>query len=170
MLRAVNPNVVSEDASLTVEYALTRGEILRSFAHNMVASPKLRTKILIYAAAIAIFMYVLQSMMSQSFGAETLIIAVSWGIGFLVFVLLGAFVRGKTSKRTLTVSMRGISTQVGRVSGTVPWAKVSAVSSAPEFILILRTNGNAFFVPTRAFEDPDAKNRFLSQCQEWMQV
>ena len=164
----MNPTAGVEDASLTVEYALTRGEILKSFLRSTAASPKLRRTILAYAVAIGIVMSLFQAMLSQSFNARSLIAAILWTLGFLLFIALWVFVRGKTSKRTLKVSKDGISTQIGRISGTVSWSKVSGISSAPEFLLILRNNGNAFFVPNRAFDEAGGKDQFLTHCQKWL--
>src|SRR6185437_4565887 len=134
--------------------------------HSIVSSPKLRLTMLAYALAIGIVLSLFQAMVSQSFSSRILTGAVLWAGGFLLFVPLWIFFRGKTSKRTLKVSKDGISTQIGRISGTVPWSKVSGISSAPEFLLILRNNGNAFFVPNRAFDAAGGKDQFLTHCQK----
>jgi hypothetical protein len=42
---------------------------------------------------------------------------------------LWLFIRAKTALRTLTVA-GGISTQIGRLKGDVPWDKVKAVTDA----------------------------------------
>jgi hypothetical protein len=160
----------TQDTSLTVEYSLTRSEILQSFLRSMVRCPKLRTKLLLYAIAVGLFMFFFQGILSQAITLASFLSAVLWGAGFLVFIPLWVFVRGKTSKRTLTVSRDGISTQIGRMKARIPWDKVSVVSSTPHFVLILRTNGNGFFVPDRAFERLEDRTHFLTQVGNWIRA
>jgi hypothetical protein len=88
-------------------------------------------------------------------------------VGFMVFLPIFLFIRGKTSKRSLTISPAGIATEIGSIKGTIPWMKVKVISQGRDFILIARTNGNAFFIPARAFSSPEHRTSFFIQATEW---
>ena len=82
-------------------------------------------------------------------------------------MVLWVFIRGKTAERTLSVSELGISTGIGLISAQVPWSKVRVISDAGEYVLIARTNGNAFFIPSRAFTGPSQKVQFIEEADRW---
>ena len=157
-----------EAEPLTIKYALTRSEILRSFVRSAVESRKYLATILAYAVGIAVFGFVLGWSPSRSLSANDGIRALAFGLGFLVLMPLWTFVRGKTATRTLTASRDGISTEIGRLKAQIPWSKVKTVTDTSRFVLIARTNGNAFFVPHRAFSSPVQRNLFLTSVAGWM--
>jgi hypothetical protein len=148
---------------VTVEYALTRPEIFRSFLRGATSSPKYLGMILLYAAAIGLLMLMLQAAVSHSVTLKDATIAAAGAIGYLVFIPIWVALRGKTATRTLTVSPDGISTEIGRLRGHVPWDKVRVVTDTPRFVLIARTNGNAFFIPDRAFTSLEHRSQFLTE-------
>jgi hypothetical protein len=94
--------------------------------------------------------------------------AAAWAVGTLFFVPLWLFISGKTGKRTLTISSDGISTQIGRLRGQVPWNKVRVVTETPQFVLIVGTTGNAFFIPHRAFAGLEHQGHFVAEIKRWM--
>jgi|GEM_PF-1853633 len=163
-----DPNVaVRNQEALTIEYALTRGEIFRSFLRSLVHSPRLRRTFLLYVIVLALIALLIRVSILHSFTPTDLLIAIAWGLGWIAFIPVWVTIRGKTAKRTLTVSSDGISTEIGRIKGQVAWAKVSAVADTPTFILIARTNGNAFFIPNRAFSAPEQRSEFLAKLAAW---
>jgi hypothetical protein len=164
-----DPNVVREQDSMTVEYALTRREVLISVLRSLAQSPRFRGTILLYAAAIAAMTLLIRASILHSLTAEDALIATASGLGYLVFISVWVTIRAKTSKRTLTVSSDGISTEVGRLKGQIPWAKIKSVEDTSKFVLIARTNGNAFFIPNRALSSPDHRNEFLAKISSWAQ-
>jgi hypothetical protein len=87
--------------------------------------------------------------------------------GTFLFMPLWLFVRGKTAERTLTVSHKGISTEVGKLKGHVPWNRVKLVTNTGGYVLIAAATGNAFFIPSRAFQTPQQRAQFLQQIEEW---
>lgn len=89
--------------------------------------------------------------------------AVEWTAGAFGLLILWIFVRAKTGERTLTISSWGILTSIGRVRGEVPWAKVKAVRDTGNHILVVGTSGNAFFIPTRAFDGASHRDQFLTE-------
>lgn len=161
---------MSEESSLTVEYALTRGEIFGSFWRSVAQSPKFRNTILFYSVGIGLFTLLLNAIPSRSLTFKDIVAALAFAIVSPVLISLWVFIRGKTAKRTLTVSRDGISTEIGRLKGQVPWGKVRLVTDTPEFVLIARTNGNAFFIPHRAFTGTEHRGRFLTEIKAWMNL
>lgn len=153
--------------SLTVEYGLTRREIFLSFLCSLAQSAQFRRTMLLYAVAAALAALVIRAAVLRSFTPMDALIAVAWGLGYLVLISVWVTIRGKTAKRTLTVSCGGISTEIGRIKGKIPWTKVRSVSDHSKFVLIARTNGNAFFVPNRAFSSPGQRNEFLAKIRDW---
>ena len=162
------PVKMAEAQPLTIEYALTRPEILRSFVRSAVESPKFLATILAYAVGIAILGLLLHVTSSHSITLTDVIRGFAWGLGFLCFIPLWVFVRGKTARRTFTVSRDGILTEIGPLRGQIPWDKVRMVTDTSHFVLIARTSGNAFFIPHRAFPNADHRNSFLASIRSWM--
>jgi hypothetical protein len=159
---------MAEQTSLTVEYALTRREIFRSFLQSVIRSPKFFGTILIYSVAIGIMTLLIRAMILRSLTLNDAIIAAAWALGFLIFIPIWTSIRGQTARRTLTVSIKGISTEIGRIKGQVPWDKVRVINDSSQFVLIARTNGNAFFIPHRAFSVPEARSAFVATIRSWM--
>jgi YcxB-like protein len=158
---------MAEEHFLTVEYALTRREIFRSFLHSVAASPRFRNTILLYSAALFVSVLLLHMAIARSLTLEDVITA---AIVSVFFIPLWTSIRGKTATRTLTVSADGISTKIGELEGQVPWNKIKVITDTPQFVLIGRTNGNAFFIPNRAFSGPEHRLRFLTEIKNWAQA
>ena len=154
--------------SITIEYALTRREILWSFLQGLAESPKFRTKILLFSAAIGMSGLLPKAILSRSLTLKDTIDAAGWAVGSIAFIALGVSVFGKTARRTLTISPNGISTEIGRLTGQVPWNKVKEVTECTQSVLIVGRNGNAFFIPNRAFADLDHRSQFLAEIKRWM--
>jgi hypothetical protein len=154
--------------SLTIEYALTRSEIFRSYLRSLAESPKFRRTIILYSVAFGFFTLLLRVIPPRSFTLRDVISATAWAAGLFVFLPLWVFIRAKTTKRTLTISREGISTEIGRYKGQIPWNKISIVTEAPRFVLIARTNGNAFFIPGRAFSGVEHRQHFVAEMRGWM--
>jgi hypothetical protein len=99
------------------------------------------------------------------------VIAVFGGMAAeLCTVVLWIFIRGKTDERTLCVSEQGIETEIGAINAQIPWRKVGVVRDAGQYVLIARANGNAFFIPSRAFSGPDQKAQFLNEICHWRKM
>ena len=146
---------------MTIRYALTRTEIVRSYFRSLSSSPKYLLRVLLLSLGVGVFTLV-------SRGARTLTggdigYALAWAIGLFLFMPFWLFVRGKTSERTLSVSEAGILTQIGKLNGEIPWKSVSLVDDGGDFILICRIGGNAFFIPNRAFARGEQREAFLQE-------
>lgn len=158
---------VRNEDSLTVEYALTRRENLLAFFRCLAQSPKFRRTILLYAIAATFVPLVVCAPIWRSFTWIDGLVALVYLAAFIPLLSLGVAIRGKSAKRTLTVSSGGIWTEIGRRKAQIPWAKIKSVSDASTFVAIACTNGNAFFIPNRAFSSPDQRHEFLAKVTAW---
>jgi hypothetical protein len=86
----------------------------------------------------------------------------------MIFLPVMLFIRGKTSKRSLTVSSEGMSTEIGSIKGQIPWHKVKVIVGTDRYVLVSRANGNAFFIPSRAFSGPEHQAEFVTKIQGWV--
>ncbi len=77
-------------------------------------------------------------------------------IGFAAFPML----KFKPQQRVLTVDEFGIETSVGSIQATVPWQDVAELREERNYLVIQRTNGNAFIIPPRAFDDAQSRRAF----------
>src|SRR6266567_3449721 len=81
------------------------------------------------------------------------VIALIWGaIIFSLFPLI-LRLRTKKDKRTLLIQPDKLSTQIGKLTGEVPWANVDSLYVTDEHIFLIRKNMNGFAIPRRAFVD-----------------
>ena len=89
-------------------------------------------------------------------------------VGAFVFMPLWLFIRGKTDERMLTISPEGIATEIGSLKGQLPWSKIKLVTeTSRHHVLIVGASGNAFFIPSRAFEAPGQQAEFMTQISRW---
>jgi hypothetical protein len=166
----MNPDQIAEEHEITVEYALTRDEVVRGLLRSVAESPKYRGKILLYSVGIGLLMLLFRGMFSRSATPRDVMIAVAWAMGYLLFLLFWMFIRAKTSKRTLKVSRGGMWTEIGRMRKQYSWKHIGEVTDTRQFILIALTNGNAFFIPHRAFPEIEQRGQFLTEARRWKQA
>jgi len=126
--------------------------------------------ILLNSALIGALVLLLRVALSRSFKAWDVFVAVAWAVGIFAFMPLWLFIRGKTGKRTLTISPDGIYTEIGKIRAQVPWHKIKLVTDAGQFILIAKLGGNSFFIPVRAFSGLDNRDQFLTEIGRWMKA
>jgi hypothetical protein len=166
----MSPDKMVEEHEITVEYALTRGEVAGGLLRSVAQSPKYRGKILLYSVGIGVFTLLYRAALTRSVTPSDVMIAVGYGVGFLLVLPLWLFIRAKTAKRTLKVSRGGIWTEIGRIGKQYEWKQIREVTDARQFILIALTNGNAFFIPRRAFPGIEQREQFLTETRRWMQA
>jgi hypothetical protein len=153
--------------SMTIRYALTKAEILRVHIQSLSTSPRFLAMNLIYSCVVGLLLLAMSGAFSRSLTLRDGITALAWSAGAFLFVALWQFVRGKTDARTLTVSDKGISTEIGSLKGQVPWTKVRQVTDAGQYVVIVGAAGNALFIPARAFSGPDQQAQFITQIEDW---
>jgi hypothetical protein len=154
---------------MTVEYSLTRSEIVQGFFRSLVNSRKYLATILLWGIALAVFGLVLDGAISYTPTSKDAVTAAEWFIGFLIFLPIWLFIRGKTSQRSLTISPNGIPTAIGSKTGKIPWRRIKTLAVTGQDLLVAGTGGNAFFIPNRAFSTPAHRADFLAQmalCKE----
>ena len=98
---------------MTIKYALTRTEIVRSYCQSLASSRKFLAMIVIYSVTLGLLPLLLSGSFSRSVETHDLIVAFAWMLGGFTFMPVWLFLRGKTSERTLTVSQGGILTRIG---------------------------------------------------------
>jgi len=152
---------------MTIKYALTRREIVTFFLQGMVKSPKLLMIVVVLSLWPGFVFVVMGGAFSRSLTVGDFKGGAIWTVGAFSFLILWVFLRGKTDERTLSVSDEGIRTQIGSYQGQVPWSKVGAVTDMGQYILILRSTGNAFFIPNRAFNMSEERELFLTSIDRW---
>lgn len=152
---------------MTIQDSLTRRENFRGILRGLRASTRFRTTLFLYSAAIAVMVAASGGVFSRGLSVQSLATVFAWALGAFIMILLWTFMRAKTATRTLTVTPHGISTQIGRLKGDVPWEKVKAVTDAGSYVVITRANGNSFLIPARAFAGPDQRAQFLTNIEAW---
>jgi YcxB-like protein len=76
--------------------------------------------------------------------------------------------RTKKTKRTLSIQPEKLSTQIGKLSGDVPWTKVDTLYVTDEHIFLIRKNMNGFAIPRRAFVDEGQRKEFIQLCERYI--
>lgn len=158
------------EQKLIVEYSLTRAEIVRTFVASIIRSSSYRRRIVAYSAAFGIFAILLRAMQKHSISTLDLAIGAAVSIGFFLVQVISVFVQGKTAKRTLTVSAAGLWTEIGDMAKPYEWNSIREIESPQGDVLISLASGNAFFIPSRAFQGPVEASRFAAQCNEWREA
>jgi len=152
---------------MTVKYALSKFEISRFFVHSLARSPRLLLITLGFSLWPGLGWLWVSGAISRGITAKDGTVALGLTLGACCFLALWISLRGKTAQRTLTVTEEGIHTEIGQFKSKVPWEKVKSIDDAGSFVFIVRSNGNAFFVPNRAFSGAADRQRFLSEIRRW---
>lgn len=152
---------------MTIEYALTRTEIVLGYFRSLRSSPKHLSIILLYALGMAILTLAMIGAFSRPLMLGDIAAAVASAAGFVVLMSAVLFIRAKTSTRSLTISPEGISTRIGTIQARIPWHKFKVISATDHRILLARMNGNAFFIPNRAFSSSEHKIEFVDNIRRW---
>ncbi len=152
---------------MTIEYALTRIEIVQGFLRSLASSPRYLLTVLLYALVMSGVVLVSTGAFSRSLTLKDAISAALAAGGFMIFLPVMLFIRGKTSRRSLTVSSEGMSTEIGLLKGQIPWRKVKVIVGTDRYVLVSRANGNAFFIPSRAFSGPEHQAEFVTKIRGW---
>ena len=152
---------------MTLYYALTRGEIVGFFLLGLRRSPRLLGMVVLYSVILGLAYPTMSGALFRPSSFRDIIADLAWVIGAFCFMLLVLFVRGKTDVRTLSVTETGITTEIGPLQGRALWSKVAVVDDLGKYVLIARSNGNAFFIPSRAFRGPEEQTQFHAQACVW---
>lgn len=146
---------------MTIEYALSRGEVAKGYLYSWRYSSLFRRQMLLAALAIGALSLAERRLMAGDLRASDFRVALLWAFGLFAFMPIWLFVRAKQQTRTLQLADDGLVTSMGGRSTHLPWSSLSAISDAKEFVIIARRNMNAFYVPKRAFTDDKERSRFI---------
>lgn len=165
-----NDDSVKEGPLITISYSLTRMEIVGYFLRSLPKSPRMLlivggSSLLAGAVSLAASGPSLRTHMG-----EVILNSCGLAAGVFCFFVFLVFVQAKTQERTLSVAEDGISTRIGKMSATIPWAKIATVKNVGRHILIVRSTGNSFLIPVRAFQNTGDYARFLETAQEWLKA
>jgi len=155
---------------VVIEYTAKPSDIAALYSYTRKHSIKLA--LISYALPIAFAILLLAEFRSiaHSLNLGDWIIALVWGAGlFFLFPLL-LRLRTKKNKRTLSIQPDKLSTQIGKMSGDVPWAKVDTLHVTDEHVFLIRKNMNGFAIPRRAFVDEAQRDEFIRSCERYMQA
>ena len=123
---------------MTVEYALTRIEIVQGFFRSLRNSPRYLATVLSYALVMSGVVLASKGAFSRSLTLKDAVAAALAAGGFMIFLPIMLFLRGKTSTRSLTVSPEGISTEIGSLKASTPWHKVKVIVKTDRYVLFSR--------------------------------
>jgi len=152
---------------MTVHYSLTRFEILRTYFFILPRSPRVLTVVLIISAWPAFTYLSSKGAFSRTLTLTDFLFAFLWMIGGFFLLLFWVFIRAKTKERMLSISDKGIYTEIGRIKADYPWRKVKEIKDVGRYVVIVNRSGNAFFIPSRAFADEEQRIEFLAKLNEW---
>lgn len=166
----LNDDPAQPGPPITIKYTLTRMEIVRYFLRSLPESPRMLlivvgSSLVAGAASLAASG---QTLRTHPEGA--ILNACGLALGVFCFFVLLVFVQAKTRERTLSVSEKGIATWIGSARAAIPWTKISMVKSVGRHVLMVRSTGNSFLIPVRAFENTQQYERFLSVTREWLKA
>ena len=146
---------------MTINYSLTRFEIVRTYLHVIPLSPRILTVVLIVSAWPGFVWLSSKGAFSHGPTISDVLAALVWMVGAFLLLLLWVFLRAKTKERTLRISEQGVYTEIGRIKADYPWTKVKEIKDVGPYILVVNRSGNAFFIPNRAFTDSNQRAELL---------
>jgi hypothetical protein len=152
---------------MRITYTLSRTENVRSFLGGIVSSPRIGVPVFFFCVLAGAASLATRAQTVPPLTLQNVARLLGWAFGAFCFLIVWLFLRAKTTERSLTTSEVGISTQIGRLKGEVPWSKIGVVRDTGRFVLLAGRTGNAFFIPARAFENSEAKELFLAEIDQW---
>jgi hypothetical protein len=154
---------------VTIRYILKRADVWRAYWHQWRSSWKLK------AAQAVIAVSVFYAVVTRLAGAQPaqphqFLWAALATFGVLAILPIYPLIRFKPHERTLTITIEGISTTIGKRQGEIPWSRIESVTSEAERIYIVGKNQNSFTIPDHAFASAQARDIFLATAQRWLET
>jgi hypothetical protein len=155
---------------MVIEYTAKSRDIAALYSYTRKHS--IKHALISYGMPIAMAVLLLAEMRSftPSLNLADWIIALVWGTLFFFLYPLFLRLRTKKSKRTLTIQPDKLSTQIGKLSGDVPWTKMDCLHVTDEHIFLIGKNMNGFAIPRRAFIDESQRTAFIRSCEQYIQM
>ena len=152
---------------MTINYSLTRFEIVRTFVAVLPRSPIIFTVVFIASAWPGFVLLFSKHEFSNGLVIWDFFAALIYAAVTFLLLLIWVFLRAKTKERTLTISEQGVHTEIGKIKADYPWTKVKQIKDVQQYLLVVNRAGNAFFIPNRAFTSAQARTEFLELANEW---
>jgi hypothetical protein len=143
--------------SISVEYSSTRREVWGLY-WRMWQQRLWKMHLLIFVAAAVAASFAAFGRLPRDV-PELLAIVLTGLIPTALFALY-PMLMFKPQMRVLTVDDDGIDTTIGKRKQSLGWVEIADVRSSGEALVIQRHNLNAFIVPARAFDTPEARSSF----------
>jgi hypothetical protein len=155
--------------NVTIRYSLKRADVWRAYWHQWRSSWKLKAAQAVIA--VCAFYLVLAGLAGgKPAQAHHFLWAAIATFGVLAILPIYPLIRFKPQERTLTITIEGISTTIGKRHGEIPWAKIESVTSDAERIYLVGKNQNSFTIPDNAFASAQARDEFLPTAQRWLET
>jgi hypothetical protein len=152
---------------MTVRYSLSRRDVAIGYLYGLKYSSTFRRQMVLMATGIGAISVVRSYLQRGVLQRADLLIGAMWAVALLVIMPIWLALRAKTEERVLDIAPDGVRTSIGERSAVLPWSTIAFVHDARSFVVIARKNANAFFVPSRAFADDQARKRFVTDAETW---
>ncbi|MCU7959477.1 MAG: YcxB family protein [gamma proteobacterium symbiont of Bathyaustriella thionipta] len=150
----------------TIRYSSSRQEVWRWYWRSWAKPDGLWLYHLIISVSCAVAYTVINISDGFSF-TDFIKFAILSFLACLVLFPLWSQIMFKPALRTLSISVNGLETSIGKQSGKRSWAQIKEIESIGSEIVIKGTNNNAFIIPMRAFNDEAERQEFLHSAQTW---
>jgi hypothetical protein len=151
---------------MLVRYRVTRSQIWRSYWYVWRHIARIR---IIHAAIFLAVLNIVVLLQADRNAAlpERLAIAVIAGLAVIAWFPLHPQLLFKPEERTLRIQPDGIWTTIGAKSGDIPWTAVDRIAVETDCVYIIGTSGNAFGIPTHAFDNDAQRMEFVERATAW---
>jgi hypothetical protein len=151
---------------MLLEYALKRDEVLKGYLRAFTCLSSFRSRMLAMAGGIGIMILVFGYAVKHQIKIIDVAFAALWAIVTLLFIPLWLWIRTKTETRHLKIDEFGLSTTIGKMTGKIPWSRVSVVSDLGDFIFLGGKNMNFFLIPNRAFSEGQDRTQLMKMAKQ----
>jgi hypothetical protein len=153
-------------SSMLVRYRVTRSEIWHFYWYLWRHTAKIR---IVHAAVFAGVVNIVVLLQADRSAAlpERLAIAVICGVAVIAWFPLHPQLLFKPEERAVKIQPEGIWTTVGAKSGHIPWTAVDRIVMETDYVYIIGTSGNAFGIPTHAFDSDAQRLEFVERAGTW---
>ncbi len=155
---------------MVIEYTAKSRDIAALYSYTRKHSIKVALISYGLPIAMAVLFLAETRFLTHSLRLADWIIALVWGTVFFFLFPLILRLRTKKDKRTLSIQPDKLSTQIGKLTGDVPWTKVDNLYVTDEHIFLMRKNMNGFAIPRRAFVDETQRIEFIRLCEQYIQA
>jgi len=152
---------------MTIEYSATPDDVGALFAYNWRHLPFYRWLMVSLASTPFALDATFAFLQGRSIAVGDVVLDLALAALLLLGVPWLAKRRTKRDVRVLVIDPEKISTQIGRLSGEIPWRRVASVAVTGEHVFITGRNLNGFAIPTRAFKSVSDREHFIRLAMQY---